>query len=121
MLLIADSGSTKADWIVIRDHRVVSEFRTEGLNPVFLTEKNISEILSSDKNLKNVSASVTELYFFGAGCGQEEGRKRMAASLKSFFPAAKITVENDLMAAAIATCGHSKGIVCILGTGSNCC
>src|SRR5437867_2199545 len=45
----------------------------------------------------------------------------MLDALTIFFPSAKIFVENDLKAAAIATCGDEKGIVCILGTGSNCC
>ncbi|MBD0332631.1 MAG: N-acetylglucosamine kinase, partial [Chitinophagaceae bacterium] len=35
------------------------------------------------------------------------------------FPDAQVTVNHDLIAAARAVCGHEKGIVCILGTGSN--
>jgi N-acetylglucosamine kinase-like BadF-type ATPase len=37
------------------------------------------------------------------------------------FPGTKVTVEVDLLGAAKAVCGRSKGIACILGTGSNSC
>jgi len=125
MLLIADSGSTKADWILINPDsagdKVISEFRTAGLSPVYLSEKTILEILSSEMKLKDIVSSVNELKFFGTGCGNEEGKNRMTDILTKFFPSANVFVENDLMAAALATCGNEKGIVSILGTGSNCC
>jgi N-acetylglucosamine kinase-like BadF-type ATPase len=41
--------------------------------------------------------------------------------LKQLFPGAAVDVQTDLVGAARALCGKSKGIVCILGTGSNSC
>src|SRR5437899_4639622 len=111
MFLIAESGSTKTDWILIDNHRVLSEFRTDGLNPVHLSAQKISEKISFKKDLINLTSSIKELHFFGAGCGNEEGRKKMEGVLTSLFPASEIFVENDLMAAAIATCNNEKGIV----------
>lgn len=121
MILVCDSGSTKADWILVDKGRVRSSFRTDGLNPVTRTENSLSDVLSSAKKIKQAGRSASTVYFFGSGCGSAEGKKRMMSVLKKYFPAADIQVDNDLMAAAVATCGNKKGIVCILGTGSNCC
>ena len=41
--------------------------------------------------------------------------------MKKVFPKAKAYVNTDLMAAARAVCGRSKGVVANLGTGSFCC
>ena len=42
--------------------------------------------------------------------------------LSEAFPEAKqIDAHSDLLGAAIALCGHSEGIACILGTGANSC
>jgi N-acetylglucosamine kinase-like BadF-type ATPase len=41
--------------------------------------------------------------------------------LKKVFPAASAEVETDLLGASRALCHHSKGVCCILGTGSNSC
>jgi hypothetical protein len=37
MIAIADSGSTKTDWLLIQDGHLFSEVSTIGLNPVFHT------------------------------------------------------------------------------------
>jgi glucosamine kinase len=121
MILICDSGSTKADWLLMDGGKVKSTFHTRGLNPVNLSEKNLLAILKAEKKIKQVSDQLSEVHFFGSGCGNLEGRSRMMKVMKKIFPKVKVTVENDLMASAIATCGNEKGVVAILGTGSNCC
>ncbi len=121
MILIADSGSTKADWVLIDHKKIQSKFQTDGLNPVHLSEEVIFQKLSSEKNISSNAENISEVHFFGAGCGNADGMGRMEMVLKKILSAAKVTVENDLMAAALATCGNEKGIVSILGTGSNCC
>jgi len=120
MILICDSGSTKADWALL-DGINITEFQTDGLNPVHLSDAIILEKLSAEKNITRNSASIPEVNFFGAGCGSSEGKERMAAVLRKVFPGSKITVDNDLFAAALATSGNEKGIIAIIGTGSNCC
>ena len=39
MILVADSGSTKTDWLLKISDDEVRQFRTAGLNPYFLSEK----------------------------------------------------------------------------------
>jgi len=121
MILICDSGSTKADWLLMDEKKAVASFQTPGLNPVNLSEKSLIAILTAEKKIKRAANTLTEVHFFGSGCGNSEGRARMIKVLKKVFPGVKVTVENDLMASAIATCGNEKGVVAILGTGSNCC
>ena len=121
MILICDSGSTKADWLLMDGKKVKTSFQTPGLNPVNLSEKSLLAILKAEKKIRQASASVNTIHFFGSGCGNAEGKGRMIKVLKKSFPLAKVTVENDLMASAISTCGNEKGVVAILGTGSNCC
>ena len=120
MILICDSGSTKADWALV-DGKNISEFQTDGLNPVHLSEETILEKLSAEKIITSNSSAITGVSFFGAGCGSGEGKDRMLGVLRKLFPGSKIAVDNDLFAAALATSGNEKGIIAIIGTGSNCC
>lgn len=120
MILICDSGSTKADWALL-DGMNITEFQTDGLNPVHLSDTTITKKLSAEKKITTNSVAIKEVNFFGAGCGSSEGKERMAIALRKIFPDSKITVDNDLFAAALATSGNEKGIIAIIGTGSNCC
>src|SRR5690242_4834634 len=103
-ILICDSGSTKADWLLMEGSKSKS-FQTPGLNPVNLSEKSLSAILKAEKKITIASTKISEVHFFGSGCGNAEGKVRMLKVLKKIFPKSKITVENDLMASVIATCG----------------
>ena len=48
MKLIADSGSTKTDWVLIRDNAVVGRYQTQGINPFHQSEDDILNILRSE-------------------------------------------------------------------------
>jgi glucosamine kinase len=120
MLLIADSGSTKTDWVVLSGNKIFA-VSTVGLNPVFRTKEEMRNVYRSVNFFTSFYRRIKEVRFYGAGCGSAEGKKKMEESLKGFFRFAKVKVETDLTGAALATCGNEKGIVCILGTGSNCC
>jgi len=48
MILIADSGSTKTDWRLIDDQKKIHQYSTQGFNPYFQTEVEISEIIKSE-------------------------------------------------------------------------
>ena len=50
-----------------------------------------------------------------------DSKKRIEKALKQRFAKSKVYSFSDMMASARATCGHEKGIACILGTGSNSC
>jgi hypothetical protein len=42
MILIADSGSTKTDWCVIKEGIILQRVITQGINPFFQSEEEIS-------------------------------------------------------------------------------
>lgn len=118
MILVADSGSSKTDWMAYSPEQTLS-FSTQGINPYFANAQDIFRILSKNKEAITIANEVKEIYFFGAGCLNPDKREIVSNGLSSFFKKAFISVEHDLMGSAYATCGHKKGLACILGTGSN--
>jgi glucosamine kinase len=118
--LIADSGATKAEWILLHNGRKKSVF-TQGISPYFLNTKEIAALLETELLKKLGGAEVEQLYYYGTGCANPENAKSVKKALKSVFGGAHIEVATDLLAAARAVCGRSKGVACILGTGSNSC
>lgn len=122
MILIADGGSTKADWIAINsDKSEAFRVRTLGLNPAVISEEELNDRIINMFQLVNVKDDVTEIYFYGAGCGTAKTLKILENILKTIFINAKVQVAEDMLAAVYASAGLNPGIVCILGTGSNSC
>jgi glucosamine kinase len=117
MILVADSGSTKTNWLM-SDAPVME---TVGFNPFFHTSEDIFDELAKNKELGTIRSQVTKVYFYGAGCSSPERCAIVHKTLSQFFLNADIHVDHDLKAAAIATYDGRKSIACILGTGSNAC
>lgn len=121
MILVADSGSTKADWKLAHNGSIIGEYSTMGFNPFFHNEKIIINALSTNEGLSEAKEKVKKVFFFGAGCSSDERNMIIADALKKFFNNASVLVEHDIMASVLATCGDDPGIAAILGTGSNSC
>jgi N-acetylglucosamine kinase-like BadF-type ATPase len=121
MYLVADSGSTKASWVLIHKGSIIEEFNTPGFNPHFHDEQFVIDELSKVELLKKYRSEVAAVYFFGAGCSGEIYNSKIRHALKIYFVQANISVDHDIKASALATCGDEEGISCILGTGSNAC
>ncbi|MFN8229996.1 MAG: ATPase [Bacteroidia bacterium] len=121
--LIADSGSTKTDWVLLRDKTVVKTVNTIGFNPYFQTKDQISlEIVNNLKpHILEFQNSITELHYYGAGCSTFDNCTMLENVLTLNLNIRKIFVQHDLLAAARALCKKNEGIACILGTGSNSC
>lgn len=51
MLLIADSGSTKCDWMLMRENKEAPSFSTMGFNPYFHNEAVISNAIRQNNEL----------------------------------------------------------------------
>jgi N-acetylglucosamine kinase-like BadF-type ATPase len=122
MILVVDSGSTKADWALClgSDHHKIIE--TKGLNPYFHGPDDVYEELSKKSFTEVIPVQeINEVFFYGAGCPDEFYRRKMGEGLKRVFTKAHIEVQHDLLGAARATCGRNPGIAGILGTGSNSC
>tara|TARA_R110000796_G_scaffold252631_1_gene389310 strand:+ start:214447 stop:215298 length:852 start_codon:yes stop_codon:yes gene_type:complete len=122
MILIVDSGATKSDWIAL-DENGEKLFLTQtlGLSPEVLTRPVIEDRLANNFELSKNREKVTNLHFYGAGCGTERMQNFLKEIFKSFFPNAIAEVKEDTYAAIYATTNiGDQSIVCILGTGSNC-
>ena len=132
-MLIADSGSTKTDWLCLMPDGTQTELHTDGINPARDARDIIYNVLyhdlltqiPSDISREELSRSGCQgsegaVYFYGAGC-IEPFSQTVRSVLKDLFPCCKVEVESDLLGAARALCGHEPGIACILGTGSNSC
>ncbi|WP_299381869.1 N-acetylglucosamine kinase [uncultured Lacinutrix sp.] len=124
MILIVDSGSTKCDWMAvdIKGNQLLEKIRTKGLNPAILSEKKLRKTIKKSKELKNNREKVTNIFFYGAGCGTENPRLALKVVLQQFFTNATVEVNEDTLAAVFATINtpEEAAVVCILGTGSNC-
>ncbi|RVU01328.1 N-acetylglucosamine kinase [Mucilaginibacter limnophilus] len=120
MILVADSGSSKTDWLLSIPNQEPQPFRTDGLNPYFLSEKEITKLVQNQaKDMLVYADEITEVYFFGAGCSSPDRHEIVSNALSPLFPNAFISVDSDLLGSAYATCGNEKGLCCVLGTGSN--
>jgi glucosamine kinase len=120
IILIADSGSTKAEWCLL-DGKKRKTILTQGISPYFFDTDQIHQILAAELKPKMKNVEPDEIYYYGTGCGSPENIKSVKQALKKIFNKAKISVDHDLMGAAKALCGREKGVACILGTGSNSC
>jgi glucosamine kinase len=117
-ILIADSGSTKCEWCFLSNGRRQIIF-TQGASPYFLNEDQMAAMINSELLPALKKKTPTNIYFYGTGCAAPSNRALVKRAIKKIFPHAIIEVEHDLTGAARALCGLKKGIVSILGTGSN--
>jgi N-acetylglucosamine kinase-like BadF-type ATPase len=122
MIIICESGSTKADWILINKE---SKYQTDtiGINPLFHNENQIMDIIKSNELLISKSGEISKIFFYGTSCSNEDKVNRVSNALKSVFTNAQIVeVKHDLDGAAFAVSKTVEiSIVNIIGTGSNSC
>lgn len=121
MILIADSGSTKTDWLLVHGEKCRKACKTTGLNPYFVDSREVASVLEKDLVPALSGHQPEAVFFYGAGCSSAAKQAVIGDALKSVFPGVFVDVEHDLLAAARALFGHEAGIACILGTGSNSC
>jgi len=118
--LIAESSSTRTEWSLVRDGEVIEHAFTEGLNPFFMSRREISHSIRLGVPEPFFKRRWNHVYFYGAGCSGPEKNKIVEASLVAQFKT-PVTVMSDLMGAARGLLVREAGLACILGTGSNSC
>lgn len=118
-ILVADSGSTKTDWVYIHNNEVESRWKTSGINPMMQTTNSIIATLQSDYSQWS-EYEVDVIYFYGAGCIGGEANLVVSQALLSLYGGTpRVEVATDLLGAARALFGNKPGVACILGTGAN--
>ena len=124
MTLIADSGSTKTDWLLQAEggYASPSVFHTQGISPIHQSDEQITSILRDELLPLIGGERLSCVLFYGSGVrsDQEERMVRLLAlSLTAGHP--HIEAHSDLLGAARALCGTHEGLACILGTGAHSC
>jgi glucosamine kinase len=120
MILVADSGSTKTEWKVLKDNIAEESVFSSGINPFFLSSEDIFLLLK--KELDSLSRyKIDTIYFYGTGCNSEAKNNTVKNALGRFFSCNEILIGTDLLGAARSLCQNNPGIACIMGTGSNSC
>lgn len=122
MILIADSGSTKTDWCIVENGVPLQQIFTKGTNPFFQSEEEISNEIATVLLPQLQTNELDAVYFYGAGCGFPDKIETMHRAISKHLKVkGEVEVSTDMLAAARGLCGHSAGIACIMGTGSNSC
>ena len=121
MILIADSGSTKTDWLLMTENgEIQREWNSQGFNPFFQSPETIRSLFENEV-FPQVEEAPGSVFFYGAGCASPEASAPIVRCLQERYPDAHIEVDSDLLGAARSLCQKEAGIACILGTGSNNC
>ena len=118
--LIAESSTTRTEWALIEDGEMLEHAYTAGLNPFFMSRREISHSIRLELPPEFFKRRWNHVYFYGAGCSGPEKNKIIEASLVAQFKT-PVTVMSDLLGAARGLLVREPGLACILGTGSNSC
>ena len=116
MILIADSGATKSDWILMNEEGEQMRFQLVGLNPFYVDTIEIVTILSKELTPYIENKKIKQIFFYGAGCSSVFKCMTVEEALNKLFTNAEIVVESDLLGAGRALFKDQEGIACILGT-----
>ena len=122
-ILIADSGSTKTDWTLLNDGKIITQVQTEGINPFHQSEDDIRAVLKTLTPVREACSQNAStdfyIYFYGSGL-RSEFETLMCSLISEAFPGSMhVEAHGDLLGAAVALCGREAGVACILGTGAN--
>lgn len=122
MTILADGGSTKTAWALLKGGATVATAVTEGVNPVHTPGETIYETLRLQLPQSFLMSGITRVEFYGAGCIEPYSSVMRGAIARVFgINEGGVTVDSDIVGAARALFGSHSGIACILGTGSNSC
>ena len=119
MKIIADVGGTRGHWVLV-DKKIIKTVETAGFNPYSYKSSSIEEIIISLKSLF-IKYKIDKIIYYGAGINNKETSDLVKGLLRNHFKNTQIDVFSDLLGSCRALCKNKKGIVSILGTGSNSC
>ena len=119
MKIIADVGGTRGRWVLV-DKKVIKTVETAGFNPYSYKNSSLEKIIISI-NSSFSNYKIDEIIYYGAGINNQETTESVKDLLKKHFKNTQIDVFSDLLGSCRALCKNEKGVVSILGTGSNSC
>jgi len=117
MILVVESGSSKADWAFLDEKKTIFA-ETAGINP---STQMGQEFLFGSGFPIHLLSKITQTHFYGAGVNSDESKTIIKHLLTKSGIEGLFQIESDLLGAARACCKDEEGVVAILGTGSNVC
>lgn len=115
--LVADSGSTKTEWVGILGNEVVFKTHTPGLNPFQISDQEFVEIVRTVFAESTQYGEIKSLVFYGAGCTPHKIPHVQNLLQHTGIP--DVRVFDDLQAVADGCLMQRTGVAAILGTGAN--
>lgn len=121
MIILIESGATKSDWRIVDGARnTVRSVLRPGMNVSTMRMEEIARIIRQTFETESFGAA-DGLYLYTAGVVTPQIREELTKIFRDASGIADIDVQDDLVGAARAVCGHEPGIAAIMGTGSNAC
>lgn len=119
MVLIVESGSTKADWVLLDSNGIKYSYKTKGWNIMLIEELEMFARLDRLAGLKPFMSLIKSIYFYTPGLALTSAVSDLNKVLKTSFINAEVFIESDLLAASRSVYSGKPLFVSILGTGSN--
>ena len=119
MKIIADVGGTRGRWILV-DKTIIKKIETAGYNPYLNNPSLLDNILYSLRS-QTKTLNINQIFYYGAGINNSETKDIVEKLLNNHFKKTQLDIFSDLLGSCRALCNKKKGIVSILGTGSNSC
>jgi len=91
------------------------------MSPYFLDSRQLEEVMRQELLPQIKNQEIDAIFFYGTGCLDPRNAKMMKETIRRVFPGSSVEVQHDMLGIAKASCGDTKGIANILGTGSNSC
>ena len=117
MILIVESGSTKADWILVDSDGIKCSFKTKGWNIMLLEQEEMLVRLDRLAELNPFISVVKSVHFYTPGVSIDSAVVSLEQILRNKFCNADVFVESDLLAASRSVYKGNPLFVSILGTG----
>lgn len=126
MRIIVESGATKSDWRLVDDGGTqLAAVLQPGINASVMQEAELATAVECGADALVASAGrqieVGSVAVYVAGAVDQRVCSVLCNAFRQRFTGCSVDVQSDLLAAARALFGRGSGIVCIMGTGANCC
>lgn len=118
--LIVDAGATKTHWALIASGDVLRRHESAGINALTLPGDALRPEIEMAREALG-SCLPARIRFYGAGLALPPVCRRMEEALADVFLCGDVEARSDMLGAARGLVGKSRGVVAILGTGSNAC
>jgi len=117
--MIIEAGGTKTNIVFTDSGKIIDSYTEDGFNLSRETKEEFEKRLIRWREFGKENPQ--SVHLFAAGKLNEPKHKEFIDLIQQILECKQANIYSDLLAACYATAGNNKGIVAILGTGSNSC